>query len=62
MLKERNQTQKDTVNTLQLKTIRNIAVAEHVELITHLSKGRHTSWEMQDVSVRVLERTFMTQG
>lgn len=52
MLKERNQTQKNTVNTLQLKTTRNIVVVEHGEFIIHLIKGRHTTWEMGDVSVK----------
>ena len=52
---DRNQTQKNTVNTLQLKTTRNIAVVEHVEFITPLSKGTHTPWKCgmsQEKSIR----------
>lgn len=55
MLKDRNQTQKNTVSTLQLKTTSNIAVVEHVEFITPLSKGTHTPWKRgisQEKSIR----------
>ena len=60
MLKDRNQTQKNTVSTLQLKTTRNIAVVEHVEFITPLSKGTHTHHgNMGYLRKRASERTLM---
>ena len=55
MLKDRNQIQKNTVNTLQLKTTRNIAIVKHAEFITLSSKGTHTPWKCgmsQEKSIR----------